>query len=56
MAFALTLINSSQLKMSEISSMCGYKDPVYFGKCVKNHFGLSFSQLRESGLILPEGR
>lgn len=56
MAFALTLINSSHLKMSEIASMCGYKDPVYFGKCVKNYFGLSFSQLRDSCLTEPETR
>ncbi len=34
-------IKNTELKISEISSLCGFQDPNYFSRCFKRHFGIS---------------
>lgn len=38
------LIPKGNVKLSEISDMVGFKDPAYFSKCFKKHYGISPSE------------
>ena len=44
---ALHLLDSGELSVAEISDLCGFGDPSYFGKAFRKRTGLTPSQYRE---------
>ena len=43
---ALHLLDSGELSVGEISDICGFGDPSYFGKAFRKRTGLTPSQYR----------
>jgi two-component system response regulator YesN len=49
MSKAMELVKTSEdLKMNDVSNLVGYRDPLYFSKCFKKQFGISFSEWKKA--------
>ncbi len=49
---ATSLLMDTELSVTEISMMCGYKDPLYFSAAFKKQFGYSPSAYREQRIYI----
>lgn len=47
MAIAKNYLLNTNLKILEISELCGYNDQHYFSYCFKRHYGISPKKARE---------
>jgi two-component system response regulator YesN len=49
MSKAMELVKTSEdLKMNDVSNLVGYRDPLYFSKCFKKQFGISFTEWKKA--------